>query len=296
MNGFEIEPRNKLLEFACLHVPAENRPAHTVTFISEVDLTEVEMIRARAATEGRKKPSYTAFVAKAVAKVLREFPLANRRVYRLPFFKPRLQRFHHCDIAVACERDLPGVTQATFVDVLRAADKKDLAEVTAWLHALATCDETNNKQWRDMVWAINRLPSWLSFLAVWLQNIFPTWWVRYRGAAALISSPAKYGVDAVSATWPWPLGISFGLVKPRVVAREGKPVVRPTFQLTLAFDRRVMVGAAAAKVFGRLVEVLESAQSQLYATENVASRVSVAVEQAAVSRRTTKAADERSEK
>jgi hypothetical protein len=83
------------------------------------------------------------------------------------------------------------------------------------------------------------------------------------------------------------------LVKPRVVAREGKPVVRPTFQLTLAFDRRVMVGAAAAKVFGRLVAILENAQSELCVPTDASPRVSVAPMSTVASSEKTISAEEK---
>ncbi len=76
----------------------------------------------------------------------------------------------------------------------------------------------------------------------------------------LISSPAKYGVDAVSATWSWPLGISFGLVKTRAVVREEQVVACPTFTLSLNFDRRIMAGAPAGKFFRRIVQALETAE------------------------------------
>src|ERR1700686_5008722 len=97
-------------------------PGPTVTFISEVDLTELEQLRQAAAEQ---KPSYTAFVIKALALALRDFPYANQRICRrawLPFARARLQRFEHCDIAVAAERDVHGVESAAFVDIARDAN------------------------------------------------------------------------------------------------------------------------------------------------------------------------------
>src|SRR4051812_6405335 len=90
----------------------------TVSFLGEVDLTEVERIRTSA---GAAKPSYTAFVIKALGLALREFPFANQRLYRpwWPFARLRLQRFEACDVGVLIERDSPGNEAATFMDVLR---------------------------------------------------------------------------------------------------------------------------------------------------------------------------------
>jgi hypothetical protein len=260
---YQLEPRNRFTDAVRSIVEFEIRPSNTVSFLSEIELTEVEQIRSTA-TEGR--PSYTAFVAKAVALALRDFPYANRRISCrawLPFLKPRLQKFNHCDIAVAVERNEPGTEVATFADVLRDVDHLSLRDITNWLHALTTSDPTSNAQWRLFQRIITRLPHWLSTLLIRLPYFAPGLWDKYRGAAVLISSPAKYGVDVVAATWSWPLGISFGLVKDRPVVRNGQIVACPTFMLTLNFDRRVMAGAQAARFFHRVTEVLEHATTEM---------------------------------
>jgi pyruvate/2-oxoglutarate dehydrogenase complex dihydrolipoamide acyltransferase (E2) component len=229
--------------------------------MSEVDLTEIELLRAGAASRGWIKPSYTAVVAKALALTLRDFPYANRRLLPrlLPFRGARLQQFHDCDVAVACERDEPGAEVATFVDVLRGADRLPLEAIGSWLRRLSASTEDTNEQWHSYRRVVRRLPRWLAKLVVRLPVFLPSLWVRYRGAAAMISSPAKYGVDAVIGTWTSPLGVSFGLVRQRAVVRDDKVVARPTFLLTLNFDRRVMAGAQAARFFHEIVRRLEAA-------------------------------------
>lgn len=265
-HAYEIEPNNRFFAVNRSIVEYEIRPGNTVCFLSEVDLTEIENVRSAAASRGRRKPSYTAFVAKAVALALREHPYANRRVCRrawLPFAGPRLQRFLGCDVAIACERDVPGAEGVAFVDVMRDADRLDLAAMTDWLHALATCDVATNRQWRDFSTLIRRLPHWLATRLIRLPYFAPRLWVKYRGGAVLISSPAKYGIDAVIGTWSWPLGLSFGLVKQRAVVRDGQVRAAPTFQLTLNFDRRIMAGAPAARFFKSIVDTLEHAETTM---------------------------------
>src|SRR3954452_24084298 len=91
--AFQIEAKNKFFEATRAIVEYEIRPGNTVSFLSEVDLTGVERLRSRLA--GEQRPSYTAFVAKAVALALRDFPYANRRVCRPPWLLwsgTRLQR------------------------------------------------------------------------------------------------------------------------------------------------------------------------------------------------------------
>ena len=201
---------------------------------------------------------------KAVGVVLRDFPYANRRVCRrpcLPFSGPRLQKFHHSDVAVACERDIPGAESIAFLDVLRDADRLSLAEITETLHDLAVCDPSRNKQWREFSTLVARLPSWLSTRLIRLPCLVPSLWAKYRGGAVLVSSPAKYGVDVVAGTWTHPLGVSFGIARRRPVVRGEAIVACPTF--TLSFDRRVMAGAQAARFFRQIVERLENAETEM---------------------------------
>jgi pyruvate/2-oxoglutarate dehydrogenase complex dihydrolipoamide acyltransferase (E2) component len=261
-----IEPRDRFFQTLCSIPEKEILPGPTVTFTSLVDLTQVEAVRDAARAAGQRKPSYTAFVAKAVALGLKEFPYANRRVFRrlwLPFLGPRLQKFHACDVAVAVERDMPGQENVAFVDVLREADQRSLEEITDWLHTLATSDASNNQQWREFSNLVRRFPYWIASFLIGLPRWFPGLWVKYRGAAALVTSPAKYGVDSVMAAWAWPVGVSFGYASQRPVVREGQIVARRTFHLVLNFDRRVMAGAQAARFFRRIVDLLENAEVEL---------------------------------
>jgi pyruvate/2-oxoglutarate dehydrogenase complex dihydrolipoamide acyltransferase (E2) component len=262
---YEIEPRNKFSEATRAIVEYEIRPGNTVSFAAEVDLTEVERVRAGAS--GRK-PSYTSFVVKAVALALRDFPYANRRIWRRPWGLPvgaRLQKFHGIDVAVAVERDFPGSEATAFIDMVRDADRATLPGITEALHELATCDATTNKQWREFSGVIRRMPVWLATFLIRLPCFVPGLWVKWRGGAVLVSSPAKYGVDVVVGSWSHPLGVSFGLVKPRPVVVDGTVVARTTFVLTLNFDRRVMAGAQAARFFRRVAERIERAESEMAA-------------------------------
>ncbi len=261
--NYAMEPRNRLFEGIRGMIETEIHPGRTVTFVSQVDLTQVEAARQGAAQAGISKPSYTAFVVKATALALREFPYANRRVARriwTPWAYPRVQKFFHCDIAVAVERAEEGAESVTFADILRDADQLPLAEITRQLADLARSTKENNRQWRDFHNVMTRTPSWLGKLLLRLPLMAPSLWVKWRGAAVLVSSPAKNGVDSLVATWTSPLGVSFGLVKPRPVVVDGEVVARPTFNLVLTFDRRIMAGAQAARFFSRIVDILQKVQ------------------------------------
>ncbi len=180
-SGYEIEPKNRFFD-AIASVTCEFRPANTVTFLCDVDLTEVEELRASAPL-GRKR-SYTAFVVKAIALALKEFPYANRRVCRrswIPLSVARLQTILRRDIAVAIERNVAGAESVAFIDVLRDADELSLDTITERLHDLAVSDSSTNKQWRDFSAVISRYPNWISTLLIRLPLYFPSLWVKYRG-------------------------------------------------------------------------------------------------------------------
>ncbi|HMM47192.1 MAG TPA: 2-oxo acid dehydrogenase subunit E2 [Thiobacillaceae bacterium] len=254
------ESTNRFFRVFCALPEREIEADVSVSFSSTLDLSAIEAARAAAAHAGTRKPSYTAFVIRAVGRALQEHPYANRRVFRSPWRLggPWLHSFDQADIAVAAERDVPGREYVAFVDVLREADRRSLDEIHTWLAALARSDEENNAQWREFSALIRRFPWRLSALILRLPAWIPSWWTRYRGAAVLVSSPAKYGVGSVTASWAWPIGISFGYVGPRPVVRDGEVVVRPCFEFLMNFDRRVMAGAAAARFFKRICELIEA--------------------------------------
>lgn len=266
MKSYEIEERNRFLEVVHSITQHENDPKPKVTFLSEVDLTEIETIRAQAVVRGEPKPSYTAFVVKALALALREHPYANRRVCRSlwpPLFGPRLQRFNQIDVTVAIERQVPKAEMAAFVDVIRNADQLSIAAINDKLRELAESDAETNLQWREYSTLVTRFPTWLAALLVRLPLYFPSLWVKYRGGAAMISSPGKYGVDTIFANWWSTINVSFGAVKKRPVVHQDVIVARTTFILTVNFDVRVMAGAQAAMFGRRVIDILEAAEREM---------------------------------
>ncbi|WP_429885933.1 2-oxo acid dehydrogenase subunit E2 [Geoalkalibacter halelectricus] len=249
---------HKFFDVTSTIVGREIKPGNTVSFVNEIDLTAIEDLRST--WNGERKPTYTAFIAKAAAIALQEFPYANRRLYKIPFLRTRMQTFQDVRIAVACERDISDVEVAAFMDVLPEAERKNLSQVTDWLFDLAHCDLDSNKQWRDFYTLISRFPAWLSSRLISLPLFVPVLWWKWRGGAMVISSPGKYGVDAMLGSWPAPLGVSFGFAKDRPIVRDKQMVVAKTMYFTLNFDRRIMAGAQAARFFKRMCDLLENPQ------------------------------------
>lgn len=259
MPGFSILPRSTFHNMVCGIVHNEISPGRTVTFMHEVDVSAIDAHRRSTETKVGRRPSYTSYVVSAVARALREFPYANRRVIFRRFWGRgyRLQEFHQVDAAIAVERDVPDAPMVAYMDVIRDADRKEVDLLTQELRKLSSATEETSPQWGSFAWIARHLPIFLARWVVLLPTRLPTLWIKYRGGAFLVTSPAKYGVDIVATSWPWPLGVSFGLVRDRCVVLDGKPAVRRTFILTVNWDRRVMAGAQAARFVARVVDILQ---------------------------------------
>jgi 2-oxoacid dehydrogenases acyltransferase (catalytic domain) len=256
--GFTIEPTSQFFEASRAFIESDIGPSPSATFLGEVDLTEIEKIRSQSWT--RPHISYIAFVIKAVALALRDFPQANRRVYRVGlerFPGSRMQAFTDRDVAVAVERDLPGIEVSTLLEIFRAADLRSLDEITTTVQGLSRADAGTNPHWQEASRVTSRFPAWLARKILRRPWRSPTLWMERRGGAVLVNSPPREGVEAVVVGSSYPISVSFGQVKSRPVVDDGVVVARPTFHLSMSFDRRIMTGIYAARFFRRIVAILE---------------------------------------
>lgn len=85
------------------------------------------------------------------------------------------------------------------------------------------------------------------------------------GATFTISNLGMYKVDAFTAIIVQPQAaiLAVGQIAERVVAREGKPCIRPTMALTLSCDHRVVDGAKAARFLNDLAEAILDPEKRL---------------------------------
>nr|WP_275261122.1 2-oxo acid dehydrogenase subunit E2 [Nitrosococcus halophilus] len=243
--------------------------------LSEVDMSSAAWIRANW-PHSELKPSYTAFVAKAVSLALYDHPYANRIPLEWPFFK-RIVQLNTVHMTVAVERDYPGAEQAVYAATIRNTDQLDLAAITQELQMIAQGTEETSERWRTVQWIVKRVPTPLARAVLRIPLLFPSLWVEHRGGAAMISSPAKYGVDTMIGAWPWPLGFSFGLVKERPLVVGGRLEVRPTMALTMSFDRRLMGGAPAARFFKTVCDHIERAEYDMALSKSAPAPRALAV-------------------
>ena len=231
----------------------EMHPEYKVTFVREIDASSMDVIRQRIYGSVKVKPSYTSLIIEAATKVLSEFPVANRAIIG-PFFWKRLIQFKKIDITVAIEKDLPDAEAVVLAHTIRSCDHLTPTEITTDLQKAL---HTEMERWQLFTRILTYIPP---FIAKWILRMpayFPHMWEQHRGGACFINSPAKYGIDLLVADMLWPLTFSFGEVKERPIVINNKVVVRRTIPLTMIFDRRIMQGAIAARIFNRYCEILE---------------------------------------
>jgi 2-oxoacid dehydrogenases acyltransferase (catalytic domain) len=265
MSEYSLAPKSPFFEVLD-GLNRENKSDNKVAMISEIDMSSAQRLRRRLEDETRTRPSYTALVTKAVSLALCRHPHANRIPVR-GLFRRRVIQLQHVDMTIAVERDFPGVEQGVFAGTIRQTDEKDLVAITRDLRDLADATPETCERWRLFKWIVEKFPARLALWLVSLPRYSPRLWIEHRGGAAMISSPAKYGVDLMVAAWPWPLGFSFGFVKERAVVVDGAVIARPTMTLTMSFDRRLMAGAPAARFFETICTFLTEAETYLTRTK-----------------------------
>lgn len=230
-------------------------PANMVTMFGEIDASGIEEVRDGFRREGKRPPSYTAFVIKAAGQTMKRHPEANRAILGPPFWR-RLVQFEAADIAVAIEKHLPYLPGNAFIAPLRSADSRSLDDLSEALRALPDVNEENSEEYRAYMRVLRYVPRPISTWLVHAPHWFPSLWVRYRGCACWVNAPSKAGVDAVTTTWPWPITFTFGVVKDRPLVVDSAVTARRTMPVGMVFDRRIMGGGPASRLFVDFTENL----------------------------------------
>lgn len=188
---------------------------------AEVDMAELVTLREqlRAATE--QLPSYNDFIVKAVALALREFPRVNGS-YR----DAELEEHSRINVGIAVAAE-----DALVVPTIFDADRKSVGAIASASRELAA-------KVRD-------------------GSVTPA---ELAGGTFSVSNLGMFGVDSFSAVVNAPQAaiLAVGSLRPRpVVAEDGSLVARPTINLSLACDHRILYGADGARFLARVRELLQ---------------------------------------
>jgi pyruvate dehydrogenase E2 component (dihydrolipoamide acetyltransferase) len=187
----------------------------------EVDMSQAVAVREQLRALCDPPPSYNDLIVKAAALALTEYPRVNGS-YRDAEFEsfPRV----NIGIAVAAQ-------DALVVPTIFDADRKTVAEIAAESRSLAARVRDGSVTPGDL-----------------------------SGGTFSISNLGMFGVDSFSAVINPPQAaiLAVGSLKPRpLVDAAGAVVARPTINLTLACDHRILYGADGARFLARVRELLE---------------------------------------
>jgi pyruvate dehydrogenase E2 component (dihydrolipoamide acetyltransferase) len=186
------------------------------------DITDLETFRKTQDGKGPKL-TVTAFVLRAAANVLREFPQFNAS---LDLAGNRLILKQYCHIGVAVDTE-----NGLLVPVLRDVDKKGVRHLAEEMNALAQRARDRKLDAADL-----------------------------KGGCFTITNLGGIGGTAFTPIVNWPEVAILGLSRSRLepVVRDGAIVPRLLLPLSLSYDHRVIDGAAAARFTRRLADMLEN--------------------------------------
>ena len=226
----EVETMDKIRRLTAEHMVLAKRIAPHVHSFIEIDFTRVDRIR-RENKEGWEEQgarvSYTAFVAWAVSRVLREFPKVNGTVSGNNLIKRG-----NVNVGIAVDMD-PGL----IVPVIRDTDHLSLVGIARTIMDLA-------QRARD-------------------RKLGPD---EIQGATFTITNPGVFGTLVGMPIIPKGTAgiLGTGAIEKRPVVVEDPQTgsdsiaIRKRSLFSLGYDHRIVDGADAARFLARLKELLEN--------------------------------------
>ena len=229
----EVVPLRGMRRTISERMTASYRTAPHITLTVRVDVSGFEEARARlnarAEATGQPHVSTTALIVKAVAWALNRHPWLNSTL-RQNSRHGEVKEIHllpeiNVGVAVAVEEGLS-------VPVVRQADRKGVAEISAEVNDLAARAREGRLTLADVA-----------------------------GGTFTISNLGPFGIEQFTAIINPPQAaiLAVGATQPEAVVAEGNQViVRPVMRMTLSADHRIVDGAVAARFLADLREALEA--------------------------------------
>jgi pyruvate dehydrogenase E2 component (dihydrolipoamide acetyltransferase) len=194
-----------------------------VTYVEEIDCTELVALRAKLNKRGGEKLSFLPFIIKATIAALKKFPQMNAMLDEAGGEIIQWSSFH-IGLATATENGL-------IVPVIRDADRKSLAELGGDIERLAEATRTG-KATRD-------------------ELMGSTFTITSLGALGGVMATAIITPPEVAI-----LGVHRIAKRPAVVGDQ--IVIRDLMNLSLSFDHRVVDGFDAAQFVAEIKRTLEA--------------------------------------
>jgi len=223
-----VEPMDRIRRLTAEHMVLAKRIAPHVHSFIEIDFTRIDRIRRRNKQRWEEqgvKVSYTAFVAAAAARVLKEFPRVNATVSGDNII-------YRGDINIGIAVDLnPGL----IVPVVRNADELNLVGIAKRINDLAARARERKLKPDEIQGATFSItnPGVLGTLVG--MPIIPEGTAAILGTGSIEKRPVVVEVDGMDTI-----------------------AIRLRSLFSLGYDHRIVDGADAARFLARLKEVLET--------------------------------------
>jgi pyruvate dehydrogenase E2 component (dihydrolipoamide acetyltransferase) len=220
---FEILLPSKLRQTIATRMQTSKQTVPHFYLMVEADMTQTTALRTYCTDKlgWQRAPTYTDMMVRACALALKSIPQVNK-IYTDQGFRPR----NTVDIGVAV-----GIEEGLIVPVLQGVDRLGLQEISAGIRGLT--QRARNSRLRQ-------------------TDLSPK--------SMVVSNLGMYDIDAFYAIIdiPDPMILAAGRVAERIVALDGRPVVRPLCTLTLSVDHRVLDGMLGAGFLTRVKDILEN--------------------------------------
>jgi pyruvate dehydrogenase E2 component (dihydrolipoamide acetyltransferase) len=194
-----------------------------VTYVEEIDCTELVALRAKVNAKGGEKISFLPFIIKATIAALRKYPQMNAMLDDAAGEIIQWKCFH-IGLATATENGL-------IVPVIRDADGKSLAELGQEIERLAEATRTGKAARAELMGS--------------------TFTITSLGALGGVMATAIINPPEVAI-----LGVHRIAKRPAVVGNQ--IVIRDLMNLSLSFDHRVIDGFDAAQFVAEIKRSLEA--------------------------------------
>ncbi|MET7422816.1 2-oxo acid dehydrogenase subunit E2 [Dactylosporangium sp. NPDC005555] len=242
-------------------VPRERR--HTLHFLryarghspvfldTEVDMSAVRRDREQARVHERP-PSWVTYVLHAAGRVLAAHPEANAALCgRL---RPRLVRYDNVHAKLAFDKELNGV-RVVLTGLIPDVHIATLRDIQERIDGVRDGDPARLPEFGGAR-LMHRLPPVLGSAMFRSVAHSPRQRLGVLGTLA-VTSLGHRPVDGFYSNGGTTITLGLGRVADRPVVRDGALGIAPTMRLSMAFDHRVIDGAAAADLMGDLVDALE---------------------------------------
>ncbi|MFN8374182.1 MAG: 2-oxo acid dehydrogenase subunit E2 [Anaerolineae bacterium] len=219
----------------------------------EFDVTTArQLIREHKAATGEAL-SFTAFLIGCLAKALAEHPMLQ--AYR--DWRNRLILFDDVDVVTLIETEVNGVA---LPHVVRAAQRKPLAEISSEIHAVKSVPARSEQSSGIVSKVARHVPSFVRKLFYRTVVMNPHWLKKQMGTVTITS----LGMFLPGGGWgigfmPFhTMGLVVGGIGEKWVMRDGQMVAREMLCVTLSVNHDVVDGAPAARFVACFKELVES--------------------------------------